>query len=254
MRISPQISLGPTSCSKTRKRWPVSWLDWMKSYRNRQVTPDRGGVEEQPEEVTILHNNMVHLIMSAGPFNLCFIESDNHPTEDRATSSELKTIWNGSPELDQELGFFPTTADPGELKPLSRGVVDTRSYLGSYCRNWTKTRQQQKKLKGGRPTKTKRGKKVWLIKAEATKDYTPRLRIHSFPRPRRIRYVTTVVTRAMSIGHVLPIKISTLKQLLWMWNSRRWGNRGKRRYDRDKTIERIIWWLDTTQRVEKTDN
>ena len=37
------------------------------------------------------------------------------------------------------------------------------------------------------------------MKPEATKDDTPKLRIHSFPRPRRIRYGTTVVTRAMSI-------------------------------------------------------
>ena len=57
-----------------------------------KLPPARGNVEEQPEEVTFLHNDMVHFIMSASPSDLCFTESDNHPTEDRTTSSELKTI------------------------------------------------------------------------------------------------------------------------------------------------------------------
>lgn len=102
------------------------------------------------------------------------------------------------------------------------------------------------KIKGTRlPTKGNVGA-VFEVAAkvtyetEATKDDTPRLRIHSSPRPRRIRYVTTVVTRAMSVGHVLPNQISTLKRLLWMWNSKRLGNRGKRRYDRGRTIDRIV--------------
>jgi hypothetical protein len=47
---------------------------------------------------------MVDLILSAGPSDPCFEESDDHPTtEDRTTSSECKTILNNSPELDQEL-------------------------------------------------------------------------------------------------------------------------------------------------------
>ena len=73
------------------------------------------------------------------------------------------------------------------------------------------------------------------MKPEATKDDTPKLRIHSFPRPRRIRYGTTVVTRAMSIT------TTTRKRLLWMWNSRRLGNRKKRLYNRGRTIDRIVW-------------
>ena len=57
-----------------------------------KLPPARGDVEKQPEKVTFPHNDTVHLIMSADPSDLCFAESDNHTTEDRTTSSELKTI------------------------------------------------------------------------------------------------------------------------------------------------------------------
>ena len=67
-------------------------------------------VGRDTKEVTFLQNDMVDLIMSEGPSDLCFAESDNHPTADRMTSSELKTILNNSPELDQELGLILTTA------------------------------------------------------------------------------------------------------------------------------------------------
>ena len=67
-------------------------------------------VGRHTKEVTFLHNDMVDLIRFAGPSDLCFAGSDDHPTEDRTTSSELKTILNSSPELDQELGLILTTA------------------------------------------------------------------------------------------------------------------------------------------------
>ena len=67
-------------------------------------------VGRHTKEVTFLQNDMVDLIMSAGPSDPCFAESDDHPTEDRTTSSELKTILNNSPELDQELCLILTTA------------------------------------------------------------------------------------------------------------------------------------------------
>ena len=67
-------------------------------------------VGRHTKEVTFLQNDMVDLILSAGPSDPCFEESDDHPTEDRTTSSECKTILNNSPELDQELGWILTTA------------------------------------------------------------------------------------------------------------------------------------------------
>ena len=67
-------------------------------------------VGQHTKEVTFLQNDMVDLILSAGPSDPCFEEFDDHPTEDRTTSSECKTILNNSPELDQELGWILTTA------------------------------------------------------------------------------------------------------------------------------------------------
>ena len=87
-------------------------------------------VGRHTKEGTFLQNDMVDLILSAGPSDPCFEESDDHPTEDRTTSLEMKTTFNSSPELNQEPGLGSTPIDTGELRPLTGGLVDTPDVLG----------------------------------------------------------------------------------------------------------------------------
>ena len=112
-----------------------------------KLPPARGDVEDRPEEVVFLHNDTIDLIMSVGPSDLCFAEPDDHPTEDRMKSLEFKTTLNSSLELNKEPGLDLTPTDPGELEPLSGGVVGTPSMLGSYFQIWIKTRSWQTKKK-----------------------------------------------------------------------------------------------------------
>ena len=138
-------------------------------------------VGEQPKEVTFLHDDTFDLIMSADPSDLCFAESNNRPMEDGTVS---KTILNGHPELNQELGLDLTPEDPGELEPLSGGVVSSvleELFPGLNPNQMTAKEEEATRdvvnktvrTEGDQQQKT-RGEDLY-IKPKTTKDDTPRL-------------------------------------------------------------------------------
>ena len=196
----------------------------MKSYQKQTCYPRPGVTWRNGRGVTVLHDDTVDLIMSASRSDLFLkILRSSNVGQEEVIRIEDHRKWHSRTKPEASLISTPT--DPRELQPLSGGVVDTPRVLGELLPELDQDRKTAEEVEAAgkvvnkivrwRATnKTKqKQEKVCHMKPEATTDNTPRLkkllRIHGSPRPRRTRYVTTMVTRAMSAGQVLPNQIST---------------------------------------------